>query len=234
MPDPACCSLTPTGGHSWRWEGCYPFISLSWHWVPVVLQTCHFILRLILILFGQLMLTKLPTLNLLQFCFERNANPTRRGTQRGTSWIGLAVPPVHHPELRLFAYHIFPWPSTLITPRIKILWFNHFFRSSFPYESHKTYVRQTCLHFVFCCWGPSPTQLQPCCGEHRLWQRNRENSWKDALHKENRCKRHCLSRNPSVWGCADPRLTKVPDANLTLDSLHRPPPKHPSTLCTSM
>ena len=24
----------------------------------------------------------------------------------------------------------------------------------------------------------SPTQLQPCCGEHRLWQRNRENSWK--------------------------------------------------------
>lgn len=155
MPDPACCSLRPTGGHLWRWEGCYPFISLSWHWVPVVLQTCHFILRLMLILFGQLMLTKLPTLNLLQFCFERNANPTRRGTQRGTSWIGLAVPPVHHSELRLFAYHIFPWPSTLITPSIKILRFNHFFRSSFPYESHKTYVRQTCLHFVFCCRGPS-------------------------------------------------------------------------------
>ena len=147
MPDPACYPLRPTGGHSWRWEGYYPFISLSRHWFPVVLQTCHFILRLMLILFGQLMLTQLPTLNLLQFCLERNANPTRRGTQRGTSWIGLAVPPAHHPELRLFAYHIFPWPSTLITPSIKTLRFNHFFRSSFPYESHKTYVRQTCLHF---------------------------------------------------------------------------------------
>lgn len=48
--------------------------------------------------------------------------------------------------------------------------------------------------------------------------------------KRNKGKRHCVaipslkSGGPSMRGCADLRLAKVPDGNLTLASLHRPLP----------
>lgn len=50
-------------------EGLPPSLSVSWHWRSVLLQTCGFILRLMLILFGRLVLMQLPAANRLQFCF---------------------------------------------------------------------------------------------------------------------------------------------------------------------
>lgn len=64
--------------------------------LSVVVQT-HFILRLMLILFGQLMLTQLSTSNLLQFCFQTNANPIRWRTQRGTCEQALLSAPSSPP-----------------------------------------------------------------------------------------------------------------------------------------